>query len=92
MLKTLLACALTCLGLMAFAPSLARADSEGSPPPQKTLYATDYHMWFSIRTTLIDRLGGVPIIDSEEIRAAHEEQWWGESIPAGTSSRQSEKR
>jgi len=92
MLKTLLACALTCLGLIALAPSLARADAEEPTPPQKTLYATDYHMWFSIRISLIDRLGGIPIIDSEEIRAARAEQWWGHPIPARTSSPQSEKR
>ena len=91
MLKTLSACALTLLGLIAFTPYLAGADSE-PPAPPPSLYATDYHMWFSIRTTLVDRLGGIPIVHSQEIRAAQEEQWWGDSVPARASSPRSEKR
>ena len=91
MSKTLLFCAFTVLGLITLLPTLARADGEGQTPPQ-TLYATEYHMWFSIRTTLIDRLGGVPIVDPEEIRAAHKEQWWGDPVSTSPTASRAEKR
>jgi hypothetical protein len=46
-----------------------------------TLYATDQHMGFSIRTTLVRWLGGVDVAKERDTRAAKKEGWWGEPVP-----------
>ena len=51
------------------------------PPPKETVYATDHHMGFSIRSSLIEWLGGVPIVDEYDLRASEREKWWGGSVP-----------
>lgn len=57
--------------------SQARSDSEYTD----TLYATDQHMGFSIRTTVLGWLGGVDVARERDSRAAEKEGWWGEEIP-----------
>ena len=57
--------------------SQTRSDSEYTD----TLYATDQHMGFSIRTTVLRWLGGVDVARERDTRAAEKEGWWGEEIP-----------
>jgi hypothetical protein len=45
-----------------------------------TVYATDQHMGFSIRTTLVQWLGGVDIAREKDAKAAEKEGWWGEPV------------
>lgn len=49
--------------------------------PKETVYATDGHLGFSVRASLIDWLGGVTVVDQNDLRAAERERWWGASIP-----------
>jgi hypothetical protein len=58
-------------------PSSSRSDSEYTD----TLYATDQHMAFSIRTTLVRWLGGVDVAKERDTKAAQKEGWWGEPVP-----------
>lgn len=48
---------------------------------KETVYATNQHMGFSMRTSLIHWLGGVPVANEREVRAAEHEKWWGEGVP-----------
>jgi hypothetical protein len=48
---------------------------------KETVYATNQHMTFSMRSSIIRWLGGVPIADPREVRAAERERWWGERVP-----------
>lgn len=52
-----------------------------SEPPKETVYATEHHMGFSMRASIIEWLGGVPIVDEQDLRAARRERWWGEDVP-----------
>lgn len=60
-----------------------------SPAPQRnnnseytdTLYATDQHMGFSIRTTIVQWLGGVDVARDKDAKASAKEGWWGEPVP-----------
>jgi hypothetical protein len=45
-----------------------------------TLYATDQHMGFSIRNTVLRWLGGVDVARERDGRAAEREGWWGEPV------------
>ena len=45
-----------------------------------TLYATDQHMGFSIRNTVLRWLGGVAVARERDTRAAEKEGWWGEPV------------
>ena len=47
----------------------------------ETLYATDQHMGFSIRTTVLRWLGGVDVARERDTRAAEKEGWWGDPVP-----------
>jgi hypothetical protein len=47
-------------------------------PYTDTLYATDQHMGFSIRNTLLRWLGGVDVARERDAKAAEKEGWWGE--------------
>jgi hypothetical protein len=46
-----------------------------------TLYATDQHMGFSIRNTMLRLLGGVSLAREPESKAAERDGWWGEPVP-----------
>ena len=48
---------------------------------KETVYATNQHMTFSMRTSVIRWLGGVPVADQRDVRASEREQWWGEGVP-----------
>lgn len=50
-------------------------------PPKETVYATEHHMGFSIRSAIIRWLGGLPIVDEYDLRASEREKWWGEGVP-----------
>ena len=56
--------------------SQTRQDSEYTD----TLYATDQHMGFSIRTTIVQWLGGVDVAREKDAKAATKEAWWGEPV------------
>ncbi len=49
--------------------------------PKETVYATDHHMGFSVRSTVIGWLGGVTIVDANEVRSAERDRWWGVDVP-----------
>jgi len=49
--------------------------------PKETVYATDHHMGFSLRSTIIRWLGGVTIVDERDLRASEQEKWWGQAVP-----------
>ena len=53
-----------------------RSDS----PYTDTVYATDQHMGFSIRNTVIRWLGGVDVAKERDVKAAENENWWGEPV------------
>lgn len=50
-------------------------------PPKETVYATDHHMGFSLRSAIINWLGGVPIVDERDLRASEQDRWWGDPVP-----------
>jgi hypothetical protein len=50
-------------------------------PPEETIYATEHHLGFSVRSTIIRWLGGVPITDEHDLRASARERWWGDEVP-----------
>lgn len=52
---------------------------------KETVYATDQHMVFSIRSSLIRWLGGMPVADEADLRAARREKWWGKDVPVLTA-------
>jgi len=59
-------------------PAFAQAQQDGR---RETVYATDHHMWFSIRVTLIRLLGGRPVVREHDVDAAEKDRWWGEPVP-----------
>lgn len=50
------------------------------PTPHPTVCATDAHMWFSIRMSLVRWLGGTPVVTSRDLARAQAEGWWGEPV------------
>jgi hypothetical protein len=81
-----LAVAVVVAGLL-WPAGLAWAEVSGQPdtfmkdPPGETVYATEHHLAFSLRSTLIDWLGGITIVDEGDLRAADRENWWGADVP-----------
>jgi hypothetical protein len=70
------------------AGGVARAEVSGSDsdrfmkdPPKETVYATDQHMSFSVRTSLIHWLGGVTVVKEHDLRSAERDRWWGKDVP-----------
>jgi hypothetical protein len=53
-----------------------RSDS----PYTDTVYATDQHMGFSIRNTVLRWLGGVDVAKERDVKAADKENWWGDPV------------
>lgn len=45
-----------------------------------TVYATNQHMAFSIRNTVLRWLGGVDVARERDAKAAEKEGWWGEPV------------
>ena len=45
-----------------------------------TVYATDQHMGFSLRNTILRWLGGVDVARERDTKAAEKEGWWGEPV------------
>lgn len=45
-----------------------------------TVYATDQHMAFSIRNTMLRWLGGVSLARERDMKASQKEGWWGEPV------------
>lgn len=65
----------------AWAESSGQEDRFMKDAPDATVYATDDHMGFSVRSSLIGWLGGVTVVDQNDLRTAEREQWWGASVP-----------
>jgi hypothetical protein len=68
--------------------SVARAEVSGGEsdrfmkdPPTKTVYATEEHMSFSVRSSLIHWLGGVTVVKEHDLRSAERDRWWGKDVP-----------
>jgi hypothetical protein len=40
-------------------------------------------MGFSIRTTIVQWLGGVDVAQDKDAKASQKEGWWGDADPAG---------
>lgn len=56
------------------------APRDNDSPYTDTVYATDQHMAFSIRNTVIHWLGGVDVAHERDAKAAQKEGWWGEPV------------
>ncbi len=75
------------IGLVAVAsPALTAAQTPETQEDtsffsHKTVYATDRHMWFSVRVALIRLLGGTPAVQPKEVTASQKDDWWGEPVP-----------
>jgi hypothetical protein len=52
---------------------------------RSTVYATNRHMAFSIRTSVIRWLGGVAVPGERDVRAAETDAWWGQPVPRAPS-------
>jgi hypothetical protein len=52
--------------------------SDPDSPYTDTVYATDQHMGYSIRTTIVQWLGGVNVSRERDNKASQKEGWWGE--------------
>jgi hypothetical protein len=82
-----LALAVVVAATVVFLGGLVRAETSDGPwtptkaPTEETIYATDHHMGFSLRSAFITWLGGVAISDERDVRASEREKWWGEAIP-----------
>lgn len=71
-----------CLGgSAAWAADSHQADAFMNPPPKETVYATNHHLGFSWRASLIRWLGGATIVDEYDLHASKREQWWGRDVP-----------
>jgi hypothetical protein len=66
----------------------AGAASAQSPAPRNppespytdTVYTSDHHMAFSIRTNIIHWLGGVDVAREHDANASQKESWWGDPV------------
>jgi hypothetical protein len=63
----------------AWAQSSAPKNSSDSPYTD-TVYATDQHMGFSIRTTVLRWLGGVDVARERDSKASQKDGWWGDPV------------
>ena len=50
-------------------------------PVKATAYASEHHMGFSWRSSIITWLGGVTIVDERDSTSADREKWWGDTVP-----------
>jgi hypothetical protein len=48
---------------------------------KQTVYATEHHMAFSMRSSIIRWFGGVPVVSDKDLRAAERDRWWGPAVP-----------
>jgi hypothetical protein len=74
----------TVLSLLSAGAAWAQAPAvqpRSDSPYTETLYATDHHMGFSIRITVLRWLGGVDVARERDTKAAEKEGWWGENVP-----------
>jgi hypothetical protein len=60
------------------------APRSSDSPYTDTVYATDQHMGFSIRNTVLRWLGGVDVAREKDTKAAQKEGWWGDPVPQVT--------
>ncbi len=58
-----------------------QADPFMREPAKQTVYATDQHMGFSMRSSVIHWLGGVTLVEPSELRDAERDRWWGRDVP-----------
>lgn len=70
-------------------PAAAQTPGPTSPGPEaspnghhrSTVYATNQHMGFSIRASVIRWLGGVAVPRERDVRASQRDAWWGQPVP-----------
>ena len=63
----------------AWAQSSAPKNDPNSPYTD-TVYTSDQHMGYSIRTTIVQWLGGVNVSRERDIKASEKEGWWGDPV------------
>jgi hypothetical protein len=74
-------------GTVLLGGGLARAEVSGlqdsfmNPPPEETVYATEHHMAYSMRSSVIYWFGGATVTDEQDLKAAERQKWWGDDIP-----------
>ena len=56
------------------------APQSNNSPYTDTVYATEHHMGFSIRTTVLRWLGGVDVAKPRDAAASQKDGWWGEPV------------
>jgi hypothetical protein len=56
------------------------APQSNNSPYTDTVYATDQHMGFSIRNTVLRWLGGVDVAKPRDSAAAQKDGWWGDPV------------
>lgn len=63
------------------------ASAQSQPPKNSpdspytdTVYTSDQHMAFSIRTNIIQWLGGVDVAREKDRQTAEKQGWWGDPI------------
>lgn len=61
----------------AWAQSSAPKNDPDSPYTD-TVFTSDQHMGYSIRTTIVQWLGGVNVSRQKDTKASEKEGWWGE--------------
>jgi hypothetical protein len=66
-------------------PTAPRPGPSPNGSDRTTVYATNRHMAFSIRTSVIRWLGGVAVPGDRDVRAAEKDAWWGQSVPRAPS-------
>jgi hypothetical protein len=64
---------------VAWAQGPAPRNSPDSPYTD-TVYASDQHMAFSIRNSVIHWLGGVDVAHDRDAKASEKQNWWGEPV------------
>lgn len=79
------------VGLVVLGGSVAPAAAQAQPPQQdaspETVYATERHLWFSLRVSLIRLLGGTPVVHPQDVERSQQERWWGEPVPTEPEKR-----
>ena len=66
---------------IAWAEPSDQPDTFMREPAKETVYATDDHMAFSVRSSLIFWLGGVTVVEEHAMRLSEREGWWGDDVP-----------
>src|SRR5262245_31746312 len=66
------------LGSSAAWAQSAPPKNDPDSPYTDTVYTSDQHMGYSIRTNIVQWLGGVNLSRAQDSKASEKEGWWGE--------------